>query len=239
MKLSRRIGLALPWLLLSCPIVPARAAQVVVERVGATSQGFLFVDYRLERPFEGKVLEAIRSGLPSTLTYTIEVWRQRSGWWDKLEETRETQMRVLRDLLNEQYVLATREEVRRFADLDTLTHYACTGRREYLRPLAPDRTYYAVVSANLAPLSVEDLRELEEWLQGTIRGSDGRRAGGISGLSGTMVGLLMSVTGFGDVTVHERTERFVPALLQQTRPEAAPPRAPRQEAGGHRSGERP
>jgi len=189
----------------------ARATELRVERVGATSQGFLYVDYRLESPFEGKVLDAIRSGLPSTLIYDVEVWRQRSGWWDKLEETRESQLRLYRDLLNDQYVLASREEVRRFADLQTLTQAACEHRREYLRPLSPSKPCYVVITASLAPLSVDDLKELEEWLQGTIRGpKDDSRPGGIVGISGTMVGMLMSMSGFGRVSVHERTPTFTP-----------------------------
>jgi hypothetical protein len=196
---------------------PVLGTQIVVERVGATSQGYLFVDYRLDQPFQGKVLDGVRSGLPSTLTYTIEVWRQRSGWWDKLEETRESRLRVLRDLLNDQYILVSPEEVRRFADLESLTQAACSNRKEYLRPLSPDKSYYVTITANLAPLSVEDLKELEEWLQGTLRTGESH-AGGIAGISGTMVGMLMSMTGFGDETVHGRTPSFVPDDLRRARP---------------------
>ena len=192
---------------------PAKAAEVVIEGIGATSQGYLFVDSRVEDPFEGKALEAIRSGLPSTLTFTVEVWQQRAGWWDRLEEAREFRVRVLRDMLAEQYVLASAEDVRRFPNLDSLA-VSVTSRRDYLRPQAERRPYYVVIGFNLAPLSVEDLRELEDWLQGTLRGSDGER-GGITGLSGTLVGMLMSATGFGDLTVRARTRTFVPEQVRQ------------------------
>jgi hypothetical protein len=186
----------------------ADATTVVIESVGATSQGFLYVDHTVDGPFSGRALEAIQSGLPSTLTYTVEVFRQRAGWWDKLEEAREYQFRVLRDLLNEQYVLASREEVRRFTSLDSLAIAACSRRRDYLRPLAVDKPHYVLVSFNLAPLSVADLRELEEWLQGTIR--TGETSRGITTLSGTLVDLLLSATGFGDETAQGRAPTFVP-----------------------------
>jgi hypothetical protein len=202
----------------------ARGARLVVERLGATSQGFLYVDYRLDEPLAGRALEAIRSGLPSTLTFTIEVWRQRTGWWDRLEETRESQVRVLRDLLNEQYVLASRDEVLRFATLDSLAAALGRVRREYLRPVALDKTYYVTLGANLAPLSVQDLNELEEWLQSTLRGEAADRPGGVSGLSGTLVGLLLGMTGFGDETVRQRTASFVPEAVQ--RAAQAEPRSP-------------
>jgi len=192
----------------------------VIENVGLTSQGFPYVSYRLDRPFEGKVLEGIRSGLPSTLTYTVELWRRRSGWWDRLEETRESQARVLRDLLNEEYVLVTGEEVRRFRNLEALTEAACAHRREYFHSLGARRTYYIVVTANLAPLSVEDLRELESWLQGSLRSGEVSPRGGVAGLSGTLVGMLLAWTGFGDDDVRARSTTFVPEQLLRDLPAA-------------------
>jgi len=207
----------------------AHASDLRIARIGATSQGYPFVDYELEAPFTGKALDAIRSGLPSTLTFTFEVWRQRTGWWDDLEETREASVRVLRDLLNDQYIAASREEVRRFPQLDSLAQSVCAHRREYLRPREPKKSYYVVVSANLAPLSVEDLRELERWLSGSLRSGEESNPGRVAGFSGTMVGLLMSVTGFGDETTTSRSERFVPASLPRA---PAPPAAPQTAGGG-------
>lgn len=201
---------------------PVAAGRLEVRPVGATSQGYLYVDFDFQEPFSGKSLDAIRSGLPSTLTFTVEIWRRRAGWWDRLEGTRETQVRVLRDLLNEQYVVATPEEVRRFQDLDALVDAVCHHRREFLPPLHPDWTYYVVLSANLAPLSVDDLQELERWLQGTIRSGDESGPGRVAGLSGTMVGLLLSVTGFGDETVRGRSASFLPREVQRAAPPARP-----------------
>jgi hypothetical protein len=195
----------------------AGASNLVIEGLGVTTQGFPYVDYGFESPFEGKALEAIRSGLPSTLTFTIEIWRARPGWWDALEAVRESQLRVLRDPLSDQYVAASPEEVRRFSQLDSLATAVCLHRRAYLPKLEADKTYYVVVASNLAPLSVEDLRELEEWLQGTIRSGDQANPSGVVGLSGTAVGMLLGFTGFGDVTVRTRSQNFVPATLHAER----------------------
>jgi hypothetical protein len=198
----------------------AAGAELAIGPVSATSQGYLYVDYQLQRPFEGKFLDAIRSGLPSNLVYTFEVWRQRPGWWDALlrEQTVTLKLRLYRDLLNDQYVLVSREEVRRFASLDSLASAACQ-QRQFLQPLLPGRPYYVAVTAKLAPLSVEDLQELEQWLQGSIRSGEGSAtAGGISGLSGTLVGLLLSETGFGDRTVNGRTATFHPEEVRPALP---------------------
>jgi hypothetical protein len=207
----------------------AAAGRLVIEGLGVTSQGYTYVDYSVESAFEGKALEAIRSGLPSTLTFSLEVWRARPGWWDALEAVRESQLRVLRDPLNDQYVAATTEEVRRFGQLDSLAAAVCLHRRAYLPKLDPSKTYYVVVTSNLAPLSVEDLQELEKWLQGTIRAGDQTNPGGVVGLSGTAVGMLLGFSGFGDVTVRTRSESFVPGALHSER--AAPAIAGSRSAG--------
>ncbi len=196
----------------------ASAGKLVIEGLGVTSQGYPFVDYRFESPFEGRALEAIRSGLPSTLTFTIEIWRARPGWWDALEAVRESQLRVLRDPLSDQYVAASPEELLRFPQLDSLATSVCSHRRAYLPKLDARKTYYLVVTSNLAPLSVEDLRELEEWLQGTIRSGDEENPSGVVGLSGTAVGMLLGLSGFGDVTVRTRSENFVPQSLRTEAP---------------------
>ena len=61
---------------------------------------------------------------------------------------------------------------------------------------------------------VGDLNELDEWLKGTLRGRGSDTDSGlISGLSRTMGGLLLSLTGFGDRTVHVRSPRFRPAQI--------------------------
>jgi hypothetical protein len=208
------------------PAGSAAAGRIVIERLGATSQGYPYIDYTFADPFTGKALDAIRSGLPSTLTFTLEVWRKRPGWWDGLEETRESRLRILRDLINQQYVVVTPDEIRRYADMDSLVAGVCNHRRTYLRPLHPQRTYYVVVSANLASLSVEDMRELEQWLRGTIQSGDESSPGRVAGISGTMVGLLMSVTGFGDETTRGRSANFQPGKLPRTAPDPGAEPAP-------------
>jgi len=196
-------------------VTPTLAARLVIEPVASTSQGFPVVEFELLEPFEGIYEEAMNSGLPTTLTYTIEVWRQRGGWWDKLEETYEREFRLFRDLLNDAYVVVTPSETRRYSTLDSLASSVATFQRGsrngplYLaRELFTlERQYYVVIIATLAPLTVEDLNELDAWVRGSLRG--GREdSGGISGLSRTMGGILMSMTGFGDQRVKTRTGSF-------------------------------
>ena len=71
------------------------------------------------------------------------------------------------------------------------------------------------LTVKLAPLTVEDLNELDDWLQGTIRRRGDETRGGISGLSRTIGGMLMSMTGFGDKTVRAKTPKFRPEEIPQ------------------------
>lgn len=200
------------------------AAEIRLERIASTSQGFLFVELEFVDAFEGLYIEAIQSGVPSTLHYTLEVWRQRSGWWDRLERTQERQFRIFRDVLGGDYWLVTEEESQIFSTFEALVTAATRFRQSSQTAamplpfpsadLASDKEYYLVLTANLAPLSVEDLDELDEWLKGTIRGrSSDNDTGLISGLSRTMGGLLLSLTGFGDRTVRARSPRFIPESI--------------------------
>ena len=203
--------LVLPW--------ATYASEIRMERIDATSQGFLFLEMEFVDAFDGLYLEAIQSGLPTTLHYTVEVWRQRSGWWDRLERTQERRFRLFRDVLSGEYWLVTEEETQSFANLEALLDVVTRFRRNTSPLPLPfpsanlpgDKQYYLVVSANLTPLSVEDLNELDEWLKGTIRGGNpDSDTGIISGLSRTMGGLLLSLTGFGDRTLRARSPSFRP-----------------------------
>lgn len=208
----------------------SEAAQLEIHPISTTSQGFPMLEFELEAPFEGVYEEAVRSGLPTTLSFTIEVWRQRGGWWDKLEEAYEFEFRLFRDLLNEQYVVVTTAETRQFATLDSLAYSVsrfelgtANGPLYLPRELfAPNKRYYVVIVATLAPLTLEDLNEIDQWVRGSIRGGSDD-SGGISGLSRTMGGMLMSLTGFGDQRVKSRTDYF---RLSDIRPRQLPSRSP-------------
>lgn len=199
----------------------AGAAEVVIERIDATSQGYLFVEFELVEPFDRLYLEALRSGLPTRLSYTFELWRQRTGWWDRLERTDEREFRLFRNLLSDEYYAVSPDRTHVVAGLDSLVAATTVFRRDGLQRAltlpfpAPDlpenKDYYLVITVRLAPMSVEDLNELDEWLRGTFRGDD---SGGISGLTRTMGGMLMSLTGFGDRTVHSRTPNFKPVDIR-------------------------
>jgi len=222
------------WCLVACP-ARLLATELRIDHVGATSQGYLYVEYECVSPFEGIYLEALNSGLPTTLTYTIEVYRQRTGWWDRLEEAYEHEFRLFRDLLNNVYFVVTPEEALRFAQYDSLVaaisrfqRGSARGPQYFQRHLfEPDQSYYVVITMSISPLTVEDLNELDAWLRGTLRGRSDEAGGGISGLSRTMGGLLMSMSGFGEKRVKGRTPDFRPRDIPRSPSPPRPPPEPR------------
>lgn len=222
-------------MLVALTAAAADATELRFERVAATSQGFVYVEFDFVAPFEGTYDEALRSGLPTTLSYTIQVWQRRSGWWDKLESTNDLLFRIFRDPLNDLYHVFTPErEDFRFTHLDSLTSFVSHIARDAPHNSPPyfdrrlfrtGKTYYIVVTATLSPLTIEDLNELDTWLRGTLS-PRGEGTGGITGFTRTMGGILMSMTGFGDKQVKARSRPFAIETLPREQPPPSAPSAP-------------
>jgi hypothetical protein len=151
--------------------------------------------------------EAVRSGLPLRMRFTVELWRDR--FFDGLVgEARWTA------------VLAFEPLERRFlagftADsLDPHTSYSAARaslERDYtpdLRPQAPGRYYY-IATLEIETLSLSDLDELERWLSGELRPAvrGGRSVGGALG-SGVKR-LLIRVLDLPARRFQARSERFL------------------------------
>jgi hypothetical protein len=193
----------------TAPLPPERELNVRLERLG-TEAGQLVVDLVLEHLLDSATEDVLERGVPVTLLCEVEVWRERSAWFDRLDAVRAVSYKLQWDAWDEVYVLRGdgREEI--FVDLgEALT---ALERRPAV-PIAPldlltdGDTYYLVVNAALKPLTVEDVDELEGWLSGEIK--SGRQRGlGIVGLPKALYGLLKNVTGFGDRNDTLRTARF-------------------------------
>lgn len=227
---GRRLCLLLPWMqtlltlaLPPCfprpalaqstaapPIPEERDLTVRVGRIAADSRQ-LVVDLAIEHLLDPAIEEVLERGIPVTLVIEVEVWRERSAWFDRLEAFRGVTCKLQRDAWDEVYVLREAsggEEI--FVDVAEAT--AALARRPGvaiapLDVLTSDDSYYLVVNAALKPLTVEDMDELEDWLTGEIK--SGRQRGfGLLGLPKALFGLIKDVTGFGDRNDTLRTESF-------------------------------
>jgi len=147
------------------------------------------------------VEESLTRGMPATLELTAELWRRRTGWFDRLEDQAEAEIRVRYEVWSRTYRLERRGAApRTTGSLDSLA-------RELTRPLAMPvgrvrdgsrASHFVVVSAVLRPLSVEDVAEVESWLSGEVQ--DKRRSGFglVTQVPRALFDAVRNFAGFGD-----------------------------------------
>lgn len=225
--------------MLPAPAAPSRrahalAAAAVLLSAGAAfafdlaleppraADGQVWVNVRLEDPFEARVEESLQRGMPATLQIHAEVWRRRTAWFDRLERTFDASVRLRYDVWDDAFrIERAAAPAQEFGSLDSL-------ERALERPLAvpvarvaslqPQGRYYVVVSMTLKPLNVEDVEEVEGWLSGEVK--DKGRGGGlgvITQLPRSLFDAVRNFTGFGDVRDRAITQDFQPAMLPERR----------------------
>lgn len=176
----------------------------------------LLVDWTLRAVFDPDVEASLRSGLPARLRLSVELWQHRSTLWDRHVLTQILDYRILFDLLDERFEVIDEDGERVLSRSDLVEIEDALGREADF-PLCPldeissDRRFYVVLDLRLEPLSVEEIRDLERWLQGSLGSHSERR--GLSGFSRHLVGVLKSQVGLGEKRTVIRTPGFrVPQL---------------------------
>jgi hypothetical protein len=202
---------------------PARADdQLVLEDLGLRD-GMVAVVARLHSGFDPRTRNAIQSGLPITVRYTVELWRKRKLWFDKQIDSRVRRFRVGYDPGEKLYTLVGDGGRNRAETFDTLD-----AALERLSPrtldvhprggLNPDQNYFVTVEMAIQPLTLEEFRELDGWISGRLRGDspgDSLPAPDGQGFSGAVFDFLMDMAGFGDEIHEAETPPFRPALLEE------------------------
>jgi hypothetical protein len=174
--------------------------------------GWVWVDARLAGLFSPRVESSLARGMPATLRLHAELWRERAGWFDRLESAFDAELRLRYDFRADAYRLE-RDGARPLvlAGLDSV-------RAALSRPLplpvarrallSPDARYYVVVSATLKPLSLEDARQVEGWLSGEVEGGTDAPWGVLAGLPFSLFDAARNFAGFGDEHARTVTEGF-------------------------------
>ncbi len=195
-----------------------RKLTVRLDRMAADSEN-LTVDLIIEHLLDPATTDVLERGIPVTLVCEVEIWRERSAWFDRLEAFRAVSTKLQWDAWDEVYVLRSGDREETYAQLADAAR-ALERRRlpiARLDLLDDDESYYLIINAALKPLTVEDVDELEGWLSGEIQ--SGRRHGfGLLGLPKAFYGLVKNVTGFGDRNDTLRTDSFRRSELLATRP---------------------
>jgi hypothetical protein len=225
----RGLGLAITALSLTVPLIlaPARARaddmEILVGPVEVVA-GTICVTYRVEQPFTPRLTETLERGMPATVSFEVGLWKRRALWFDKLVLAIRSEHKVVYDDWARAYRIRTGTSpprARAVASLDSLRAVLFRERRlpvASITALDSTGSYYVSVRATVRPVAAEDLGEIEDWLAGESPGPEGEARG----IPGYLMGLAVSLSGLGDRTDLEKSERFRPARLAAAPPFARP-----------------
>jgi hypothetical protein len=174
--------------------------------------GYVWVDARIDHPFTPRIEDSIVRGMPATLIFHAELWRNRTGWFDHFEGAFDASIRLIHDVAGDRFLILRRgQPVITAPSLDSLTSAL---ERPVALPvtrvgtLDPRHRYYAIVTLTLKPLSPADVAEVENWFSGEV--ADKRQSGlsGVALLPGAVFDAMRNLAGFGDERARAQTDGF-------------------------------
>jgi hypothetical protein len=117
---------------------------------------------------DGRFVDLMRSGFPLRLHFRLELWRDRSGWFDKFLTGVEWDAVARHDPLSDEYVLISYGgTVKRFATSAELDSALDVPYRVTLEARESGRLYL-VAHLDVTTLNDTDLEELTRWLKGDV-----------------------------------------------------------------------
>ncbi|HYM80814.1 MAG TPA: DUF4390 domain-containing protein [Candidatus Limnocylindria bacterium] len=171
------------------------------------AEGYIWVDVHNVELFSPRVRESLDRGMPATLIVHSELWRRRQGWFDRLEESHDAQIRIRYQISKRSYRLdRAGVATRTVSTLDSVAAIFSgpfavrVGRVGDLKSRA---SYYIAIATTLKPLSVEDVAEVEDWLSGEVADKRSAGLGVITQLPRALFDAVRNFAGFGDQ--HART----------------------------------
>lgn len=120
------------------------------------------------------IIGYIKKGVPITFDYKIELWKSRSGWIDKLIETKGVMYRLRYDTWGKQYTIISEEP-------ELLVENTLNRDREALDMVRSsglltipinktDGQFYLIGKLTIKTMSFSNFLEVESWLKGGISG---------------------------------------------------------------------
>jgi len=124
-----------------------------------------------DKIFTQKTLTFLNRGFTIQIVYTVELWISRRFWFDKLKAQEEIMCKLNYDILQERYkcVINRRDKIEpKVSDkLEQVAEWITNV--EPLKILTSDKfdfngKHYYTIKADIATLTVEDIRDLRKWL---------------------------------------------------------------------------
>jgi hypothetical protein len=153
--------------------------------------------------------ETLGDGMPATLILIVDLWRDRSGWWNSLVRSQAFTYRFRRDHWTGEYqvwnvdqttsTLPDREALRAYLER---VHEVTLGLG---RHFDRGKSYYVTVKVILKPMDLDELRKMDAWLSGDV---GDRGGGGILGIPKALAQVVVEMSGLGGKSVVERSRSF-------------------------------
>jgi hypothetical protein len=195
----------------------ALAFEIATVTAARDESGQLWVTTRIDQPVETRVARSLERGMPATLLLHAELWRHRTGWFDRMERAGDAVVRMRHDIWHEEWRLERAGAPPLvMKDVDSLE--AALSRPLVLQVPGLDHVpeearCYVVVTATVKPLSVEDAEEVEGWVSGEVRDQRHAGFGVITQLPRSLFDAVRNFTGFGDSRDQAQTPEFTPGSL--------------------------
>ena len=193
-------------------LAPAAGALAVEVERPREREGYLWVDLKLDDLFPPRVEQSLSRGMPATLLLHVELWRRRKGWFDHLQSTFESPLKIRYEVWSESFHLERPGATG--ITLSSLDSVRIVLSRPLSLPVGrvaqidPGARYYLAVSVTLKPLSVEDLEEGEGWLSGEVESKRRSGLGVITGLPRSVFDAVRNFAGFGDQHARANSGEF-------------------------------
>lgn len=181
--------------------------------------GRLWITVRMNDPLEDRVEKSLRRGMPATLSLHAELWRKRSGWFDRMERAFDATVRLRYEVGDDSWTLergGSPPVISRSLDsLEAALTNPMALPIARIDRAAPDARYYVVVTGTVQPLNVQDVAEVEGWLSGEVQAPGGGGFGIFTQLPSSVFDAVRNFAGFGDSRARMITPEFTPASLRR------------------------
>ena len=189
------------------------ARAITIETTGVRErQGRLEVAVRVSELFPPRVQESLDRGMPATLQVSAELWRRRTGWFDRLSATFAGSVRVRYDVWTRTYrIESAGMPARTVTTIDSVAEVLSSPMElplAELRRLPANGRYYVVTAATLKPLTVEDVEEGEGWLSGEVEDKRKSGIGVLTAIPRSIFDAVRNFAGLGDQRARSISDDF-------------------------------
>jgi len=159
---------------------------------------------------DGRFVDLIRSGFPLRLHFRLELWRERSGWFDRYVTGVDWDAVVRHDPLAEEFILIrTGGGVTRYNTTEDLAAALAVPYRVTLEARGGEGSrFYLVARLDVTTLNDTDLEELTRWLKGDVTTAVSGRENFGQALAHGAQRALVRIAGLPTLTLQGRSDLF-------------------------------